>query len=71
MAYYREDPWGDQRADLRSAQIAQILWNANCKKDKARKLTEFLMFWKKPPAPEDTNIRESVMGVFGKLMSKK
>ena len=72
MAFYREDPWGDQRADLRSAQIVKMLYDVNRGKGgKERKLTDFLMFWKKPPAPEDPNIRNSVLSSFGKLMGKK
>lgn len=29
MAYYRIEPWGEERGDLRSAQIAQTIANAN------------------------------------------
>ncbi len=72
MAYYRDDPFGDHRTDVMLAQIAQILWNANCgKKEKAKKLTDFLPFYHKPPAPEDPNVTGSVRSVFAKLMGKK
>ena len=72
MAFYREDPWGDHRADIRSAQIAQIVYNSNCgKKEKAKKLVDFLPFYKKPAAPADPNIGQSVLSAFGKLMGKK
>lgn len=72
MAYYRDDPFGDHRADVMLAQIAQILWNSNVsKKDKARKITDFLPFYRKPPAPEDPNITTSIKSVFSKLMGKK
>ena len=72
MAYYRDDPWGDHRADIRSAQITKMLYDVNRGKDsKERKLTDFLMFWKIPPAPEDPNVTQSVRSVFGKLMGKK
>ena len=72
MAYYRDDPWGDHRADIRSGQIAQILWNSNVsKKDKARKLTDFLPFYRKPTPKEDPDIGTSVVSAFSKLMGKK
>jgi hypothetical protein len=71
MAYYRDDPWGDHRADIRSAQIAQLLYNVNAPKGKARKITDFLLFWKKQPAPEDPNISQSVRSTFAKILGKK
>ena len=71
MAYYRDDPWGDHRADIRAAQIAQLLYNTNAPKGKTKKITEFLLFWKKPPAPEDPDIAHSVRSVFGKIIGKK
>lgn len=48
MAFYEIAPFGDQRADLRSAQITQMVHNANSKKPK--KLMEFMMFSDKPKA---------------------
>ena len=72
LAFYRVQPWGDQRADLRSAQIVKMLYDVNRgKNSKDRKLTDFLMFWKKPAAPADPNIGQSVLAAFGKLMGKK
>lgn len=72
MAYYREDPWGDHRADIRSAQIVKKLHDINRGKGSSeRKLTDFLLFWKKPPAPEDPDISKTVRSTFAKLMSKK
>jgi hypothetical protein len=71
MAYYREDPWGDHRADIRSAQISQILWNANCsKKEKAKKLVDFLPFYRKKPK-EDPDVGTSIKSAFSKLIMGK
>lgn len=72
MAYYRDDPFGDHRTDVMLAQIAQILWNANVgKKDKAKKLVDFLPFYRKPPAPEDPNVTSSVRSAFSRMIGKK
>ena len=71
MAAYRDDPWGSHRQDVMLAQIAQILWNVNVnKKEKARKLVDFLPFYRKP-VKEDPEIATSVKTLFGKIMSKK
>jgi len=71
MAYYRIDPWGDHRADIRSAQIVKMLYDVNRgKKGKERKLTDFLMFWKKP-TKVDPNVATSIRDHFGKLVSKE
>jgi hypothetical protein len=32
MAYYRIEPWGEERGDLRSAMVASIIANVNRKK---------------------------------------
>jgi hypothetical protein len=57
--YYRVEPWGEQRADMRSAQVASTLANIN--RDRKLRpepftLLDFMLF--KPDAPpkpaEDT-----------------
>jgi hypothetical protein len=67
IAYAKTDPFGDDRADLRSAQIAQILWNTNAKKGSARKITDFLPYWRKPKV----DINKSVRAFFGKPTKPK
>ena len=46
IALYRLDPWGEQRDDMRSALIAQLIHNTNSKKGK--KLKDFMLFTEKP-----------------------
>ena len=46
IALYRTDPWGDQRADMRSALIAQLIHNTHAKKP--RKMQDFMLFSDKP-----------------------
>lgn len=52
IAFYQMSPFGDYRADVRSAQVAQILYNSNVKKDKARKLQDFILFQPKESKPK-------------------
>lgn len=70
MSYYREDPWGDHRADIRSAQVCQILWNSNCsKKENRKKITDFLPFYRKK-ATVDENVGDKLKDRFLSLMGK-
>lgn len=70
-AFYRASPWGDHRADIRSAQICQILYNANTtKKSRAKTLTDFLPFYRKRVKP-DENVTQSVRDIFGNLIKSQ
>jgi hypothetical protein len=53
IAYFKEDPFGPQRDDIRSAQIVQMVHNVNAPKGKARKLEDFLLFRKSPQEGDD------------------
>lgn len=66
MAYYREQPFGDYRADVRSGQIAQLLHNSNVKKKDMKPLDEFILFKPKPKPKVVTQARE-VFAKFKKL----
>jgi hypothetical protein len=45
MAYYQMEPFGERRADVRSAIVAAILANANREKDqKPYKVKDFVLF---------------------------
>jgi len=50
MAYYSLEPWGEDRADLRSAIIASLIHNSHSKQPRPPK--DFLAF--KPPKPKQT-----------------
>jgi hypothetical protein len=69
IAYYRAAPFGDDRADLRSAQIAQILWNSNAKKGDAREITDFLPFHKKTARKGDSN--KTLRSNFDQLIARQ
>lgn len=53
--FYNTDPWGDWRADIRSAQIVATLANIHRDPDKHSepyKITEFMAFERNMPKPE-------------------
>lgn len=50
---YRRSPWGERRADIHAALIAQTTANyAGKMRKEAAKLTEFLIDFEKPGEPE-------------------
>lgn len=62
MAFYQIDPWGDQRADLRSAILAMVMANAWRGKDtKALKPEAFMPFPDEPTVEKQS--AESMAGV--------
>lgn len=72
VALYQLDPWGEHRADIRSAQIAQLLFNQNVKPDKRRKLTDFMPFWRKRVTVEDPDeVSSKLKDRFSLLADKK
>ena len=46
IEYYRMEPWGEERADMRSAQVTAMIHNTNAKKPKP--LSDFMLFSEKP-----------------------
>lgn len=66
MAYYKEQPFGDYRADVRSAQITQILHNSNVKKKDMKKLDDFILF-KPKSKPDVVKQARDVFAKFKKL----
>lgn len=64
IALYRQDPWGEQRADMRAALIAQMQHNTHAKKP--RKLDDFMLFKSTP----DKSVDNSVRTFFSKFIGK-
>jgi len=55
FAYHQDHPIGPDRIEAHLAQIAQLLFNVNAKKQDRRKLTDFILFYRKQvKAPEDS-----------------
>lgn len=65
LALYSIDPWGEQRADMRIGQVAQITYNANSKKP--RKLQDFMLFHAKPEDRGDSP--ETIRKNFDRLIA--
>ena len=70
MAYHRENPIGPTHSDAHLAQIAQLLFNVNAKKQDRKPLTDFMLFYKKP-AHVQKDVTDNVRSFFGKLTKRK
>jgi len=55
MAYYRLEPFGEDRADLRSAMICKVLADINTPKGKPRARLDDFMLRFEPPKPQSTD----------------
>ena len=53
IALYRSDPWGQQRGDLRTALLAQLIHNSNAPRGKGKTLQDFMLFGEKKEQPGD------------------
>ena len=58
------EPFSARRIEVALAQIAMLLYNTNCKKDKSKPLQDFLLF---DPKIKDAPIDDQVIQVMGKL----
>lgn len=75
MAYYRIEPWGEERADYRAGTVAATVVNVNRTKGKPAKPDDFMPKFgvKHAPAPEATErqmIAADVRSVFSALKRK-
>ena len=67
---YEISPFGDYRADVRSAQIAQLIYSANAPKQSRKKtLTDFMPFFRKR-VTVDPDVNSNVRAFFGNLVDK-
>lgn len=79
MAFYRLEPFGDERADLRAGIIASTVANANRgKRGPVRKPTDFMPFRDAAeqrrkaldrPAPKE--LSQKARAIFGSMPTKK
>jgi hypothetical protein len=71
IALYRQDPWGQQRGDMRAALIAQLIHNSNSKKPK--KFHEFMLFGGKAESAGDDNatIRKNFETLIARQKAKR
>ena len=70
MGYFKEDPFGDHRADVRNAQLLQLLYNINAGKKASKKtLTDWMPFYRKK-VTVDEDISTSIRNRFATLIGK-
>lgn len=62
------EPFTARRIEVGLAQIAMLLYNVNCKKDKSKPLQDFLLF---DPKIKDAPVDDQVLAVFGKMVTPK
>ena len=58
MAYYTLEPWGEDRADLRSAIVASLIHNTNAKR--SRPVRDFMAYQEPRPPQTPDEMREAM-----------
>jgi hypothetical protein len=67
-AYFRDDPFGDYRADIRNAQLLQLQYNIHAGKKASKKtLTDWMPFFRRR-IKEDENVTDKVRTLFGEIV---
>jgi len=67
MAFYQISPFGEERGDLRSALVAQLIYNTHARKPK--KLEDFMLFKEKPNVPGDSP--KTIRKNFDRLIARQ
>jgi len=71
MARYQDQPFGDHRADLRSAQLLKMTYDINAGKKAPKKtITDFLPFFRKR-VKADENVTQNVRSLFGQIIKNQ
>ena len=70
IAFYQASPFPIERAEIGLAQIAQLIWNTNVKKDNTRKLVDFLPWYRKQKKPAE-DVSTSILSAFGNIKKDK
>ena len=73
MQYHQMSPIGEQRADIRSAQLAHLIYNVNAsKKSQKKTLIDFLPFYRKHvKEPDPEQLDRSVRSFFSQIAQQK
>jgi len=68
LARFKDNPWGDHRADIRNAQVLQLLYNVHASKKAPKKqLSDWLPFHRKR-IKEDPDVSTKVRDLFGNII---
>jgi len=71
-AYFKDDPWGDHRADIRNGQLMELIYKlALGKKAKKRQFTEWLPFYRKRIKEDDPEAITKVRALFDHFRNLK
>jgi hypothetical protein len=69
MAYYQIEPWGEERADLRSAIVASTVANAMAgRRSKKFKPKDFMPFYESAQTPRD---HQRILETMAAMMTDK
>ena len=79
MAFYRLEPFGDERADVRAGMVCAVVHNVNRgKRGKAAKPTDFMPYHtaaedrrKALDRPDPKDLSQKVRAIFGSMPAKK
>ena len=63
QAYAQDEPFAATRIDAHLAQIAQLLFNTQVKKQDRRSLTDFMLFYRKPVKAQD-DVDDNIRSMF-------
>lgn len=67
MARYKDNPFGDHRADIRNAQLLQLMYQVNAGKKAAKKtITDWMPFFRKR-VKEDEHVTEKARDLFANI----
>jgi len=70
MAYYRLEPFGEERADLRNARLLAMLATVNGDGSKEFSAADFMMNFD-GDGPEEVNVADKTKAIFGGMVRKK
>jgi len=77
-AYSQLEPFGELRADYRSAQVAQLIFNTNVAEKDRRPLSDFVLSWKPaeakqelPPQKQTVEQQIQAIKIWAEVLSNK
>lgn len=71
MAYYRIEPFGEERADLRNAMLATILANAHAAKGRKYTIDDFMPKFRRQVKQTASQMQAILKGVLRGRIRKK
>jgi len=69
LTFYRIDPWGQRRDEIRHGQLMHLLDTANFQRKEKLQVSDFMNFEPKPPEKQLT--AAEVSAIFGSMLGAK